>query len=61
MGRPFEEVLEDYVELFKAEPPMPFGVSDEQVGRAMETAIKQGEVIPDDFDWWRELPKGADA
>lgn len=61
MARPLPAVLEDYVELFQAEPPTPFGINDDRLAEVMDAAIRKGEPIPDDFDWWGALPSNADA
>lgn len=61
MNPELEKALDDYVELFGVEPPIPFGVSDERLASVLRDAVSSGEPVPDDFDWWDDLPEGADA
>lgn len=56
-----DQALEDYVELFQEEPPEPYGISDERLARVLREHVAKGEKIPEDFDWWGDLPDGADA
>lgn len=55
------EAAELYGEKFGEDPPLPFGVNEERLEEELRKAVRTGEKIPDDFDWWGDLPEGADA
>lgn len=61
MNNALDEAIEDYVELFQEEPLFPFGIDDDRLARVLQDHIKRGEPVPEDFDWWADLPDGADA
>lgn len=39
--------------------PEPFGVDGDKIAAELERAVASGQPIPDDFDWYRDLPDGA--
>lgn len=64
MARPSERLIraaEEYERTFERPIPEPFGASDDQLAEVLEQAIRRGEPVPDDYDWWATLPPGADA
>ncbi len=50
-----------YFEAFKLMAPMPFGVSDDWLAEVLEKAILEGQPVPENFDWWPDLPPDATA
>ena len=48
-----------YIEAFKLPPPEPFGINDEEAAQVLENAVASGAPVPDDFDWWAEMPPDA--
>lgn len=53
------EAAELYEERFKVNPPLPVNVDDQRLEEEIRKAVRKGEPIPDDFDWWGDLPEGA--
>jgi hypothetical protein len=56
-----ETAIEAYNRTFKQAPPLPFGVHEDNLADALEQALAKGEPIPDDFDWYADLPPDAVA
>ncbi len=50
-----------YFEAFCAMPPHPYGINEERINEVLEAAVAAGEPIPDNFDWWSDLPPDANA
>jgi hypothetical protein len=50
-----------YFEAFGNEGPYPFGVTDEALAAVLLAAVEKGEPVPDEFDWYKDLPDGAVA
>jgi hypothetical protein len=48
-----------YFDAFGNEGPRPVGVMDDYLARELQAAVKRGQPIPDDFDWYPDLPDGA--
>ncbi len=48
-----------YSTAFKVFSPHPFGINDDALAEALENAVAAGKPIPEDFDWWSELPPDA--
>ena len=57
----FEQAIKKYIEMFDATPPLLFGISEEELLRVVSKAIDEGKPIPEDYDWYWWLPKGAVA
>lgn len=57
----FDALLEQYVALFREEPPMPTSVGEDLISVVMERAIRERKVIPEDYDWWADIPKDSMA
>lgn len=55
------EVAVRYSERFNRPAPLPFGISEERIAEVLLQAIRDGEPVPDEFDWWADLPPGAMA
>lgn len=55
------EATEAYYRAFDRPNPEPWGVNDDVLAEALERAVRQGEAIPEDYDWWGDLPPDAVA
>lgn len=53
------EAADLYLERFGVNPPLPVNVNYGKLEEEIRRAVRQGEPIPDDFDWWGDLPEGA--
>jgi hypothetical protein len=49
----------EYYAAFGRLAPVPFGVPAEEIEAAWIAALERGEPIPDDYDWYPDLPDGA--
>ena len=56
-----EAAILAYSTAFKVISPNPFGINDDTLAAALENAVASGKPIPEDFDWWSELPPDAVA
>ncbi len=56
-----EAAILAYSTAFKVFSPNPFGINDDALAEALENAVAAGKPIPEDFDWWSELPPDAVA
>jgi hypothetical protein len=57
-----EDVIEArlaYQQAFGTPGPTPFEVDDGLLIATLLTAVKSGQPIPDDFNWYPDLPPGA--
>lgn len=61
MNDELEDAIEDYVELFQAEPLTPLGIPPDKLAAVLRDHVRRGEPVPEEFDWWADLPDGADA
>ncbi len=61
MERELMQAAEDYIGLFGQEPLIPFGVSDTRAAAVLREAVRQGEPVSEDFNWYSDLPKNADV
>jgi len=50
-----------YINAFKALPPNPYGINDDYITEVLEKAVADGKPIPENFDWWSDLPPDAHA
>jgi len=48
-----------YWRAFNAAPPSPASVSDEYLAEVLEQAVADATPVPEDFDWYEELPPDA--
>lgn len=55
------EVAVRYSERFNRPAPLPFGVSEDRIAEVLLQAMRDGEPVTDEFDWWADLPPGAVA
>ncbi len=56
-----DQVAIQYELAYGVPVPIPFGVSDEKLVSVLHDALTSGQPIPDNFDWYDDLPDGADA
>lgn len=54
-----DKILNDYVKKFGKSPPEPFGVVDGFYFEVIKKHLLKGVPIPDDFNWYPNLPEGA--
>lgn len=57
----FETAQTAYFAAFKNMPPEPWGINDERITQVLEQAVADGKPVPDDFDWWANMPPDAVA
>lgn len=50
---------EAYYKAFGNPGPRPMEVSDSFMARVLLDAVRNGREVPDDFDWYPDLPKDA--
>lgn len=50
-----------YWAAFRVPPPRPWGVSEEVLAEALERAIVSGRRLPENYDWYADLPRDAVA
>jgi len=48
-----------YFQKFYLSPPEPMGVSDDVLAHHLERAVAKDKPIPNDFDWYFNLPPSA--
>lgn len=59
---PLETLADEYERMFNIRPPIRLiGPSDEFIAQTIRDAIRAGEPIAPDFDWYGWLPPGAVA
>lgn len=56
-----KDIVEGYEEKFNKPFPLPMGIELEDVLKVAEEHIKKGEPIPDDYDWYKDVPDDADV
>lgn len=55
------EAAEAYYSAFGQPNPEPWGINDDALAEALESAVRVGQPIPEDYDWWEDLPPDASA
>jgi len=55
------EVFEKYIIQFSEDPPIPMGIDDDEVVKVVALHMALNKPIPDDYDWYEDLPDRADA
>jgi hypothetical protein len=61
-SKPLDVLADEYAKLFGDRPPIYIiGPSDEFISSTIADAIASGQPIPDDFDWYPDLPDDAVA
>jgi hypothetical protein len=41
--------------------PMPYGIDLVTIGEVLQQQLDKGEPLPKAYNWWADLPPGADA
>ena len=55
------KTIDDYFRIFKVTPPIIYGSAQETLYSAMIEAIALNRPIPENFNWYPGMPKGAVA
>ena len=53
------DIYQEYIDKFDQDPPMPHGVTDDELEKVIALHIVKGEPIPPDYDWWADIPDDA--
>jgi len=56
-----DEIFELYIETFNIHIPMPMSVCDEFLAQVLLEHIEKNTPVPNDYDWYKNLPPGAVA
>lgn len=48
-----------YIDTFGVTPPMPICVDESEALKQVRVALEKGKPIPNNYDWYNNLPLGA--
>lgn len=50
---------QEYIDRFGVWPPTPMCVDESEILKQVKVALERGQPIPEDYDWYSQLPPGA--
>ena len=54
-------LAKEYMERFGRHVPMIFGATEERTVEALEKALEKNRPVPEDYNWYPNLPPDADV
>jgi hypothetical protein len=56
-----DDLIVQYTTKFGAYIPVPFGVPEEDLAKVIAEHIEKGKPIPEDYDFYSDVPADADV